>query len=42
LAEIMAYGNAVESYERAIAIHPDPRYLHAKEEIWLKQKLITA
>jgi hypothetical protein len=39
--DMMAYGNAVESFNRAIAIHPDPRYLHAKESIWLNQKLMT-
>jgi hypothetical protein len=36
-----AYGNALEAYERAIAIHPDPLYLHAREDIWLKNKLFA-
>ena len=41
LAEMMAYGNAIESYERAIGLNSDPRYLHARDDIWLKRKLIT-
>lgn len=41
LSEMMAYGNAIESYNRAIALHPDPLYLHAKEEIGLKRQLIA-
>jgi tetratricopeptide (TPR) repeat protein len=40
LSELMAYGNAIASYDQAIAIEPDARYLHAKEDIWLKKKLI--
>jgi hypothetical protein len=38
---MQAYGNALQSYERAIAIHPDPRYFHAREDIWIKGKLFA-
>jgi tetratricopeptide (TPR) repeat protein len=41
LAEIGAYGNAVESYNRAIALQADPVYLHAREDIWVKGKLVA-
>ncbi|HEY9878405.1 MAG TPA: tetratricopeptide repeat protein [Leptolyngbyaceae cyanobacterium] len=41
LAEMGAYGNALESYERAISLEADPRYLHAREDIWLKGKLFS-
>lgn len=46
LTEMGAYGTAVESYDRAIAAHqesalePDRVYLHAREDIFLKKKLI--
>ncbi len=39
-AEMGAYGNAIESYGKAIALERDPLYLHAKEDIWLKKKLV--
>ena len=42
LTEMGAYGNALESYEQAIRFKPDPMYLHAREDIWLKKKLVTA
>lgn len=41
LTEMMAYGNALDSYDQAIAIHADPCYLHARADIWLKQKLFA-
>lgn len=40
LVEMGAYGSALAAYDRAIALYPDPCYLHAKADIWLKQKLI--
>jgi len=40
LAEMSAFGNAMESYERAIAIHCDPRYLQAKADLVLKQEIV--
>ncbi len=40
LVEMMAYGNAIESYDRAIDLEPDPIYLHARQNIWLKNKLV--
>jgi tetratricopeptide (TPR) repeat protein len=40
LAEMGAYGSALASYDRAIDVHPDPCYLHARADIWLKQKLV--
>ncbi len=42
LTEMGAYGNALESYEKAISIQPEPVYLHAKEDIWMKKKLVSA
>ncbi len=42
LTDMGAYGNALESYEQAIRFKPDPMYLHAREDIWLKKKLVTA
>lgn len=42
LTQMGAYGNALESYEQAIRFKPDPMYLHAREDIWLKKKLVTA
>jgi tetratricopeptide (TPR) repeat protein len=41
LVEMGAYGTAVESYERAISLEADPVYLHAREDIFLKRKLIA-
>lgn len=41
LTEMGAYGNALESYEQAIRFEADPMYLHAREDIWLKQKLVA-
>jgi tetratricopeptide (TPR) repeat protein len=40
LTEMGAYGTAVESYNRAIALEANPVYLHAREDIFLKKKLI--
>lgn len=40
LTEMGAYGSALESFDRAITHHPDPCYFHAKNTIWLKQKLV--
>jgi tetratricopeptide (TPR) repeat protein len=42
LTEMGAYGNALESYDQAIRFEADPIYLHAREDIWLKQKLVKA
>jgi tetratricopeptide (TPR) repeat protein len=39
LVEMGAYGSALAAYDRAITLHPDPCYLHARADIWLKQKL---
>jgi tetratricopeptide (TPR) repeat protein len=39
-AQMGAYGNAIECYDQAISLERDPRYLHAKEDIFLKKKLI--
>ncbi len=39
-AEMGAYGNAMASYDQALTLERDPRYLHAKEDIWLKKKLV--
>jgi tetratricopeptide (TPR) repeat protein len=41
LAEMGAYGNALESYDRAIALEAAPHYLHAREDIWLKNQLFA-
>jgi tetratricopeptide (TPR) repeat protein len=53
LTEMGAYGTAVESYDRAIAsssgavthqesaLEPDQVYLHAREDIFLKKRLIA-
>jgi tetratricopeptide (TPR) repeat protein len=41
LTEMGAYGTAVESYDRAIALEADQVYLHAREDIFLKGKLIA-
>jgi tetratricopeptide (TPR) repeat protein len=40
LTAMGAYGMAVESYDRAIALESDQVYLHAREDIFLKKKLI--
>jgi tetratricopeptide (TPR) repeat protein len=40
MAELGAYGNAVEAYSQAIGIKADPLYIHALEDIWVKQKLV--
>ncbi|WP_013334567.1 tetratricopeptide repeat protein [Gloeothece verrucosa] len=39
LAEMGAYGNALESYAKAISICADPLYIHAQSKIWLKNQL---
>lgn len=41
LTEMGAYGTAVESYDRAIAVEADQVYLHAREDIFLKKKLVA-
>jgi tetratricopeptide (TPR) repeat protein len=41
LTEMGAYGTAVESYDRAISLEADQVYLHAREDIFLKKKLIA-
>jgi tetratricopeptide (TPR) repeat protein len=41
LTEMGAYGTAVESYNRAIAVEADQVYLHAREDIFLKKKLVA-
>ncbi len=41
LAEMGAYGNALESYDRAIALEAAPHYLHAREDIWVKNQLFA-
>jgi tetratricopeptide (TPR) repeat protein len=40
MAEMGAYGSALSAYDRAIALYADPRYIHARDTIWLKQKLV--
>jgi len=40
LVEMGAYGSAIESYDRAISLYSDPCYLHARDAIYLKQKLV--
>ena len=40
LAEMQSYGSALAAYDRAIDLHPDPCYLHARANIWVKQKLV--
>jgi tetratricopeptide (TPR) repeat protein len=41
LIEMGALSNAIESFKQAMAVHLDPRYLHASEGIWLKKKLFA-
>jgi tetratricopeptide (TPR) repeat protein len=40
MAELGAYGNTVEAYNKAIELMADPLYIHALEDIWVKQKLV--
>jgi tetratricopeptide (TPR) repeat protein len=40
LVEMGAYGSALAAYDRAITLHPDPCYIHARNTIWLNEKLI--
>ena len=42
LNDLGAYGNALASYQQAIDRYPDPLYLHAQADIWLKRKLHAA
>lgn len=41
LREMGAYGNALASYQQAIKLADDPRYIHAKESIWVKGQLFA-
>lgn len=41
LREMGAYGNALASYQQAIKLADDPRYVHAKESIWVKRQLFA-
>ncbi|HEY9734956.1 MAG TPA: tetratricopeptide repeat protein [Trichocoleus sp.] len=41
LREMGAYGNALASYQQAINLADDPRYIHARETIWVKGHLFT-
>lgn len=41
LREMGAYSNALESYQQAIKLADDPRYIHARESIWVKNQLFT-
>jgi hypothetical protein len=36
-----AYGNAMESFERAIMINPDPLYAFHQEDMTLKKRLFV-
>ena len=46
LTQMGAYGNALAAYDQAIRYQPSPAelqvYLHAREDIWLRKKLIAA